>query len=83
MAALREFMFDEVYMGEAARREHGKIERVLSGLFDLFCARPELVAASAPGADLGERVVDYLAGMTDRFAIRAFEDLCVPRAFIP
>jgi dGTPase len=83
MSALREFMFDEVYMGEAARREHGKIERVISGLFELFCARPELVPPSAPGADLGERVVDYLAGMTDRFAIRAFEDLCIPRSFVP
>jgi dGTPase len=83
MAALREFMFDQVYMGEAARREHGKIERVISGLFDLFGARPELVPPSAPDADLGARVIDYLAGMTDRFAIRAFEDLCVPRAFVP
>jgi dGTPase len=83
MAELRDFMFEHVYLGEAARREHGKIERVLQGLFDLFCARAELVPPSAPGADLAERVTDYIAGMTDRFAIRAFEDLCVPRAFVP
>jgi dGTPase len=70
-------------MGPAARREHAKIERVLRALFERCCERPELVPDSAPGSDLGERVVDYLAGMTDRFAIRAFERLCVPRAFSP
>ena len=34
-----------------------------------------------PGATEAERVTDYLAGMTDRFALRAFEELSVPRGF--
>ncbi|MBA3358432.1 MAG: deoxyguanosinetriphosphate triphosphohydrolase, partial [Thermoleophilaceae bacterium] len=34
-----------------------------------------------PDASEHERVVDYLAGMTDRFAIRAFSDLSVPQGF--
>jgi dGTPase len=81
MSELRDFMFRDVYLGEAARREHAKIHRVVSSLFDLFCDRPELVPETVADADLGERVTDYLAGMTDRYAIRTFEDLCVPRAF--
>ena len=81
MEDLRSFMFSDVYLGEAPRREHAKIERVIVSLFDHFCAHPELVPASAPGSDLADRVTDYLAGMTDRFAIRTFEALCVPRAF--
>jgi dGTPase len=83
MAALRTFMFDHVYLGAAARREHAKIERVMRGLFDQYCAAPDLLPASEPGASAAERVTDWLAGMTDRFAIRAFEELCVPRAFTP
>jgi dGTPase len=83
MTELREFMFRDVYLSEAPRREHAKIERVLRGLFDDYCEHPELVPASEPGADLPQRVTDWLAGMTDRFAIRSFEELCVPRAFSP
>jgi dGTPase len=34
-----------------------------------------------PGADVPQRVTDYLAGMTDRYCIRAFEALAVPESF--
>jgi dGTPase len=83
MSALRDFMFETVYLAAAARREHAKIERVLRALFELYAERPDLVPPGPDGADDAERVTDYLAGMTDRFAIRAFEELCVPRAFTP
>jgi dGTPase len=38
-------------------------------------------AVVPPAGDLAQRVTDYLAGMTDRFAIRAYTELQVPRAF--
>ena len=79
MLRLRAFMFEHVYLGPAARAEHAKIERVLAGLFDWFCTRPEELP---PGeGELADRVIDYLAGMTDRFAIRAWEARFVPRGF--
>jgi dGTPase len=76
MLRLREFMFERVYLGPTARAEHAKIERVLRGLFDWYCAHPE----ELPPGDfpVGERVIDYLAGMTDRFAIRAWTERFVP-----
>ena len=83
MAALRAFMFERVYLGPAARAEHGKIERVLRTLFHHYCDHPEEVPALDPAADLPTRVVDYLAGMTDRFCIRRFEALAVPSSFAP
>jgi len=83
MAELRRFMFADVYLGPAVQREHAKIERVLRALFQLYCERPDLLPAGSPATELADRVTDYLAGMTDRFAIRAFEALCVPRAFSP
>jgi dGTPase len=79
MGELRDFMFAEVYMGDVARREHAKIERVVRFLFDHYCAHPE---ALPPGdGDLAHRVTDYIAGMTDRYCIRIYQELAVPRAF--
>ncbi|HEX2087414.1 MAG TPA: HD domain-containing protein [Solirubrobacteraceae bacterium] len=79
MGRLRTFMFDRVYLGPAARREASKVERVIRTLFDEYVAHPELLP---PGeADLGQRVTDYVAGMTDRYATRAFAALAVPSGF--
>ena len=81
MLRLRTFMFDRVYLGPAARAEHAKIERVLRGLFDWYCEHPEELGEGVPGASQADRVVDYLAGMTDRFAIRAWSERFVPQGF--
>ena len=83
MLSLREFMFARVYLGERAREEHERIERVLVTLFDWFCEHPEELPPPADGVEAGEadRVIDYLAGMTDRFAIRAYTERAVPRGF--
>ena len=79
MLRLREFMFERVYLGPDAQRERQRIERMLRTLFDHYAEHPP--AALTADASEHERVVDYLAGMTDRFAIRAFTDLSVPQGF--
>jgi dGTPase len=86
MDRLRSFMFERVYLGPEARREHRRIETVLRTLFDHYCEHPErlprLRSPDAPAEKaVAERVTDYLAGMTDRFCIREFEALTVPRSF--
>jgi dGTPase len=71
MLRLREFMFERVYLGPSAQAERPRIERMLRALFDHY------------SEELGDeqRVVDWLAGMTDRYAIREFEKLSVPQGF--
>ncbi|MFL5820721.1 MAG: deoxyguanosinetriphosphate triphosphohydrolase [Solirubrobacteraceae bacterium] len=87
MDRLRTFMFEHVYMSDEARREHRRIETVLRTLFDHYCDNPEDLPRPEPGrdgatpGDLARRVTDYLAGMTDRFCIRKFRALTVPRSF--
>jgi dGTPase len=87
MDALREFMFERLYLGAAVRAEHDKIAAVLRRLFEHYVERPELmpgapVAGAGPDTpDLAQRVIDYLAGMTDRYCIREYTELQVPRAF--
>jgi dGTPase len=79
MARLRKFMFAHVYLGESARREQERVTQVVQALFDHYVEAPQLLP---PGdGDVATRVTDYLAGMTDRFCIREFEQLTVPRAF--
>src|SRR5436190_3319083 len=72
MLRLRKFMFDEVYLGPEARSEHDRVHRTLSGLFDHF-----LDGVPAEGEEL-QRVTDYIAGMTDRFAIATFRRVALP-----
>ncbi len=80
MDALRAFMFENVYLGEVARREHQRIELVLRTLFEHYVGLPDGPPdrGGAPDADLAQRVTDYVAGMTDRYCIRTFEALAVP-----
>jgi dGTPase len=83
MSELRAFMFERVYLGPEAQREGEKIRAVVRTLFDHFCQHPDEIPASIPDGDLGRRVTDWIAGMTDRYCIRAFEELSVPTAFAP
>ena len=79
MMRLRSFMFERVYLGDQAQSERGRIERMMKGLFDFYVENPPV--SLVPGATEADRVTDYLAGMTDRFALRAFEELSIPRGF--
>jgi dGTPase len=91
MAELRKFMFEHVYLGPAVRAEHERIAGVVRRLFEHYVEHPEALPAGvlAPGEgasrpreeDLARGVTDYLAGMTDRYCIRAYTELQVPRAF--
>jgi dGTPase len=83
MDELRSFMFDHVYLGPRQRAEHAKIDRLLRTLFDHYVSDPSAIpdAGGAPEADHPQRVIDYLAGMTDRYAVRVFESLTIPDSF--
>jgi dGTPase len=83
MAELRDFMFERVYLGPEATREHAKIKVVIGALFNHYCDHPDEIPDSIPSGEIALRVTDYIAGMTDRFCIRAFEALTVPVAFAP
>jgi dGTPase len=71
MLSLRSFMFDRVYLAEASRTEHRRAAEVIRRILDHFEANPD---ALAPGdADAVQRLVDFVAGMTDRYA-QAYAD---------
>jgi dGTPase len=82
MGQLRSFMFERIYLGPAVRAERERIIAVIRTLFEHYVEHPEaLPPASSAEDSLAQRVTDYLAGMTDRYCIRAYTDLKVPQAF--
>jgi dGTPase len=71
-------MFDRVYLGPDAQREHGRVERTMRGLFDHYLESPGELPHWDPEASDCQRVADYIAGMTDRYCIAKFTELTIP-----
>lgn len=76
---LRAFMFEEVYLRPATETERGRIRNVVESLFAWLLAHPEEVPTGPEPLEV--RVVDYLAGMTDRYALRAYRARFEPDAW--
>ena len=77
MLALRGFMFEAVYLRPESADELRRVRHVVTSLFERFHAEPELMPAS-PEPDLARRVVDHVAGMTDRYALRVYRTAFEP-----
>jgi dGTPase len=82
--AMRAFLFEAVYENEAATAEFKKATGILGGLWEKVRERPEgLLDArilEAEGLDVAAR--DFLAGMTDRFAVTLYERLFIPKPWV-
>jgi dGTPase len=83
---LKQYLAQGLYRHERVARMSRRARRMIKGLFECYMASPELMPeehalrARALGADTGEAgqaraVADYVAGMTDRYAIAAYERL--------
>jgi dGTPase len=68
MLNLRAFMFERVYLGPLAEAERVRARTVVQRIFTHLVEHPEELPADRPG-DPAQRVTDYVAGMTDRFAL--------------
>jgi dGTPase len=81
--ALRGFLFGAVYENPRATAEFEKASGVLGGIWEKLHERPDpYVDPAAIEADgLDTAVKDFVAGMTDRYAVALFEELYVPRSW--
>jgi dGTPase len=73
MLDLRAFMFERVYLGPFGLGERDRAMARVRRIFDHYADHPEELPGDRPG-DVAERVTDYVAGMTDRFALRCSGD---------
>jgi dGTPase len=80
---LRSFLFEAVYENPRATSEFEKAAGILGGLWDKVRQSPEqfLDRATIESDGLDTATRDFLAGMTDRYAVSLFEDLFVPRSW--
>jgi dGTPase len=81
MLDLRAFLFDAVYENSLATVEFEKATGILSGLWEKVRERPaeflDTRTIESEGLDVAAR--DFIAGMTDRYAVRLFEQLYIPK----
>jgi dGTPase len=79
--ALRSFLFDAVYENAIATAEFKKASGILSGLWEKVRERPDEFldrrTIDTEGLDAATR--DFIAGMTDRYAVSLFEQLYIPK----
>lgn len=82
LADLRSFMFARVYHNPVAKGEESKAKDMLQMLFRFYVDHPEQLPADFQPQlsfdGLGRTVCDYIAGMTDNYAIEKFNEIFVP-----
>ncbi len=86
MDELRTFLFQHVYVGSEAKKEEVKAQLVVKQLFKYFMEYPEALPVefqqAAKAEPLSRVVADYIAGMTDRYAIRVYQKFFVPSPWL-
>ena len=84
-AELMEFMYAAVYRNPVAKGEEGKAEALVCSLFDYYRAHPDELPDEYAAIYLTEgaerAACDYIAGMTDKFAIERYNDLFLPKSW--
>jgi dGTPase len=84
--ALRDFMFENVYKNPKAKSEEEKAKRVINELFEYYLAHISLLTgeyAKYIEIDGKERAVaDYIAGMTDNYAVSEYMRIFVPKSWM-
>ena len=70
MVMLRKFMFDKVYFNPSAKPEEDKVHNLMLGLYSHYVVLKGPVEAK-----------DYVAGMTDDFAIKKYQEIFIPKSW--
>ena len=85
MQGLRRWMFENVYKNDIPKAEEGKAQQMIASLYDYYLKHVErlpqeyLFLMEERGEKKSRVVCDYIAGMSDIYAIDLFEDLFVPQ----
>ena len=86
LSALRRYMFEYLYTNPVAKSEEVKAEKLLEILYDYYMEdqsrlNNESIEMLYMGEDLTTVICDYIAGMTDNYAIETFKEIYVPGAW--
>lgn len=87
MQGLRNFMFENVYRNPVAKREEGKAAELVKNLYLYYLEHEELIPQELlqlkeKNGDSKEQIIcDYIAGMTDTYAVKTFQEIFVPKSW--
>lgn len=87
MRGLRRFMFEHVYQNSAAKREEEKAVHMIENLYGYYMEHPEILPEhylewmERRGETYEQAVCDYIAGMTDTYAVKKFEEYFLPESW--
>ncbi len=81
MMKLRAFLTENVYVGSEAKKEEEKAKDVIQRLYEYFIKNPDKVPQGVDTDDIDRRVCDYIAGMSDRYAVHMYKTLFLPRSW--
>ena len=84
---LRRYMFANVYVNSVAKAEEVKAERMIGQLFEYYVKHMEELPEEytrmiwEQGETVERVVCDYIAGMTDRYAVSTYQSLMIPKTW--
>ncbi|QQY80486.1 dGTPase [Keratinibaculum paraultunense] len=84
---LRQFMFERVYLNSAAKKEEGKAKYMIEQLYNYYLYNYDRLPKEHKKlyndnmSSKEDIICDYIAGMTDRYAVNLFKDLFIPKAW--
>ena len=82
---LHAFLFDSVYRNPKAKSEETKVQGIIEGLYTHFCQKPEKMGEEyiriMENEGKERAVADYIAGMTDHYAITLFKEIYIPKSW--
>lgn len=87
MIGLRRFLFEQVYMNRKAKGEESKAVHMVTNLYGYYMEHPWLMPEQycrmleAGEATRDQAVCDYIAGMTDSYAVKKFEEYFIPESW--
>ena len=82
---LHNFLYDRVYLNYSAKAEEAKVDGIIGGIFTYLAKNPQFMpeqyARVVASEGIERAVTDYIAGMTDTFAIKFFENVYIPKSW--
>jgi len=87
MQGLRRFMFENVYRNPLAKREENKAVEMVKNLYAYYLDNPEklpeeyLQMMRLRGDATEQIICDYIAGMTDNYAVKVFQEIFIPESW--
>jgi dGTPase len=82
LEALRTYMFENMYLIREVRGEFEKAQKILAALFEYVVAHPDEFLDTSGDEPVERLAIDFIAGMTDRYALNLYSKLFLPRPWV-